>query len=181
MELGCQLPVYERQLGWKGFDAMNDAVPCLCIHAAQIGLRFSVDRHTKGLNSPLSCLPECRLRIFQRVFILVLIIQWSSVAQQHEDAVLGFPRHQLRRGVPDSGTVSILMTRSQATKPMRRRRPESIVKIFDREKLDLPSALARVGIESILITDGIQRFTQKYQTFFLNVDHPPTGSEVSAG
>jgi hypothetical protein len=63
---------------------------------------------------------------------------------------------------------------------MSRRRPKAIVKVFDREKLDPCSSLARVGIESMLIADGIQCFTKQYEAFLLNIDHPPTGSEISA-
>src|SRR5690348_20168 len=143
-------------------------------------LGFPIDRDTEDLDSPLSCLTERRLRIFQRVIVLVLIVQWSSVAQQHEDTVLGFPRQQLRGRVTNSRAVAILMARNQATQPMSRRCTKAIVKIFNREKLNPSSSLARVGIESVLIADGIQCFTKQYEAFLFNIDHPPTGSKISA-
>src|SRR5690349_13888103 len=148
---GCQALIQPGKIRGKRFNSLDDGVSNITVHAAQIAVRFAVDRDAKRMNAVLFGFLQRGFRVLERILVFVIAVQRPAVGEQYEKPCFRAPLIQLVHRMADRRTVAVLLSRRKSAQSLRGRRAQRVVKLLDHLNLDRPSTLPRIGIECVLI------------------------------
>src|SRR6185503_667822 len=141
------------------FDVIDDRKLHVPIHSPDIAISLPIDRDTKRMHSPLTRLSQRRLGVFQRILVSIAVIERTPIADEDKQPRPRLLRQQFGGSMANGRPITVLLHGSQSAQTLRCLPVQPIVKILDHKKIHLASALARITIERISVSDRLERFT----------------------